>query len=57
MKHINALLNDKQATNLNRILEDYLELTKDNDGDVRIHQYWSSFCTQEEIKELQEILQ
>ena len=56
MKHINALLNDKQATNLKRILEDYLELTKDNDGPVRIHQRWSSFCTQEEIKELQEIL-
>ena len=56
MKHINALLNDKQATNLKRILEDYLELTKDNDGPVRIHKHWSSFCTQEEIKELQEIL-
>ena len=56
MKHINALLNDKQATNLKRILEDYLELTKDNDGPVRIHQHWSSFCTQNEIKELQELL-
>ena len=55
MKHINALLNDNQATNLNRILQDYLELTKDNE-DVRIHKYWSSFCTQDEIKELQEIL-
>ena len=56
MRHINALLNDKQATNLKRILADYLELTKDNDGDVRIHQHWSSFCTQDQIKELQELL-
>lgn len=55
MKHINALLNDKQATNLKWILDDYLQLTKDNDGDVRIHQFWSSLCTQKEIKELQEI--
>ena len=54
MKHINALLNDNQAQNLTNILQDYLELTQDNDGDVRIHQHWSSFCTQDEIKELQE---
>ena len=56
MKHINALLNDEQATNLKRILDDYLELTKDNDGDVRIHQFWSSSCTQNQINELIEVL-
>ena len=56
MKHINALLNDKQATNLKRILDDYLELTKDNDGDVRKHQFWSSSCTQNQINELIEVL-
>ena len=55
MKHINALLNDNQARNLKNILQDYLELTKDNE-DVRIHKYWSSFCTPDEIKELQEVL-
>ena len=56
MKHINAMLNDKQTTNLKRILGDYLKLTEDNDGPVRVHQFWSSLCTQEEIKELQEVL-
>ena len=56
MKHINAMLIDKQTTNLKRILEDYLKLTEDNDGPVRVHQFWSSLCTQEEIKELQEVL-
>ena len=55
MKHINALLNDNQARNLNRILLDYLELTKENE-DIRIHRNWTSFCTQDEIKELQEVL-
>ena len=34
---------------------DYLKLTEDNDGPVRVHQFWSSLCTQEEIKELQEV--
>ena len=50
------MLNDKQAANLKRILGDYLKLTEDNDGPVRVHQFWSSLCSQEEIKDLQEVL-